>query len=553
MNILSGFPPIAADILVLSMVALSGIMLGRVKIFGIRLGVAGVLFSGLAFSHFGLTLNPHVNHFLKEFGLLLFVFTIGLQMGPGFFSSFRKEGIRFNLYAVFVVLCGFLITVIGAKLIGTPVKIASGLFAGATTNTPSLGAAQQALQALPEPGDMVNLASIAYAVAYPFGVIGLILSLLIIKRVFSINIDTENLKFKQATDHSINGLIRKNFIINNPNLHNITIGELPGLKETGVVISRIKKVGEDFVKVANSDIKVEVGDVILAVGTSTNLDKFRLVVGIECQESLMKMPSNISFRRVVLTHNKLIGKTLSELGLEAIYGVTVTRITRQDIVVTAIPDWKLQFGDMLQIVGDEENLARAADALGNSVKLLNETNFAAIFFGIILGILLGMYPINISGLPAPVKLGLAGGPLVIAILLSRIGKIGPFVLHMPVNANTAFRELGILLFLACVGLSAGKDFVNIVFTAQGLKWAMLGITITMVPTLIAGCVARKKDNLNYMAICGILAGSMTDPPALAFASSMAQGDAPAVAYASVYPLTMILRIVSAQLLVLLFM
>jgi putative transport protein len=397
--------PVVSDLFSLAVVSFTGLLLGRIKVLGIRLGVAGVLFSGIICAHFGLNMSSSVLHFLKEFGLLLFVFTLGLQMGPGFFASFRKEGIRFNLYAVFIVLSGLLITILGSYLIGTDLKVAAGLFAGATTNTPALGAAQQAIQSLAEPQDYADIASVAYATAYPFGVIGLILSILFLKRIFKVDLDTEILNFKKASAALREPLVRKNFVIENHNLENLKLSDLPGIQETHIVISRIKKLNDPEVHIAIPDIKVGLGDVILAVGTAANLDKFRMVVGAESQENLMKLASNISYRRVVLTNSKLVGKTISEIGLEEIYGVNLTRITRQDIAVTAVPDWRLQFGDMLQIVGDEANLDRAASNLGDSVKLLNETNFVAIFIGIILGILLGLYPFYISGLPAPVRLG----------------------------------------------------------------------------------------------------------------------------------------------------
>lgn len=543
--------PVAADVLVISMVAVTGIAFGRLKVAGVRLGVAGVLFSGLAFSHFGLEIDHAVAHFLKEFGLLLFVFTLGLQLGPGFFASMRKQGLRLNLYAFGLVAGGVLVTVAGAAFLGIPLNIAAGLFSGATTNTPALGAVQQAMQTV-APGDAVaaTVPAMAYAAAYPLAIVGIIASMVLIRTIFKIDVKAEAEAFLAEQGSGVEPLVRVNLAVENCNLDGLQIQHIPGIRETGIIVSRIRHQGEPEVHTATPSALVRCGDVLLAVGTPAQVERFRLIVGRRTDEDLMHAPGDVTYRRVVLTNRAMLGKTVRELGLDHIYGVTVTRVTRQDLVVTALPDLRLQFGDMLQIVGDEKHVEEAARALGNSVKLLNETNFAAIFAGIALGVIVGLYPFQIGSLPAPVRFGLAGGPLIVAILLSRLGKVGPFVLHMPVNANTAFRELGIILFLACVGLGAGGRFAQTVFTAQGLQWVLLGLIITMLPLLIAGITARLVHRMNYVSICGILSGGMTDPPALAFASSMAGGDSPAVAYAAVYPLTMLLRIVSAQLLAL---
>jgi putative transport protein len=285
----------------------------------------------------------------------------------------------------------------------------------------------------------------------------------------------------------------------------------------------------------------------MAVGTQSQLDQFRLVIGSVSAENLMKAPGSITYRRVVLTNKRMLGKTVHELGLDHLHNVTVTRVSRGDLIFTALPDLQLQFGDMLQLVGDDESLGNATKALGNAVQQLQETKFAAIFAGILLGVLLGLYPFQIAGLPAPVRLGLAGGPLVMAILLSHLGRLGPMVMHMPLNANRALRELGIILFLANIGLLSGEKFAATVFSAQGLEWVLLGILVTMLPLLVVGYIARKVHRVNFMTLCGMLSGGMTDPPALAFATTMARCDSPAVAYAAVYPLTMLLRIVAAQI------
>lgn len=541
--------PVALDLLLLSVVALAGIGLGRMSIGGVRLGVAGVLFSGLIASHFGFRPDHEVAHFVKEFGLMLFVFALGLQMGPGFFASLRKEGLKLNAYAVGIIGGGALITVVGAKLLGMPLAAAAGVFAGATTNTPALGAAQQALAATPD-GEP-TLAAMAYAAAYPLAVVGIIASLLLVRRLFRIDVAREVEEFRAAQREGVEPLERMNLVVTNRNLDGLEVIEIPGLRETSIVVSRLRRQNAEEVIVAGAHTPIHAGDVMLAVGTKHHLDQFRRVVGEETDENLMKAPGSVTFRRVVLTNSKLLGKTVQELGLEHLYGVTVTRVSRQDHRLTALPDLALQFGDMLQIVGDEKGLEQATKDIGNAVHLLSLTHFAPVFAGFALGVLVGLYPIEVDWLPAPLRLGLAGGPLLVAILMSRMGRIGPLVVHMPLNTNVALRDLGIILFLACVGLLAGENFFNTVFTPEGLSWVGLGALVTLVPLLLAGFIGRRFHKMNFMTLSGLMSGSMTDPPALAFATGLAKCDSPAVAYAAVYPLTMMLRIVAAQLIALL--
>lgn len=541
--------PVALDLFLLSVVALVGIGLGRLSVAGIRLGVAGVLFSGLMASHFGFRPGHEVAHFAKEFGLMLFVFALGLQMGPGFFASLRKEGLRLNLYAVGIIGTGALVVVAGAKILGMPMAAAAGLFAGATTNTPSLGAAQQALASVP--GGDPTLAAMSYAAAYPLAVVGIIGSLLIVRKIFKIDVGAEAEAFRAAQRAGVEPLERMNLVVENPNLDGVAVIDIPGLRENRIVVSRLRKRDATDVITAGAHTVVHKGDVMMAVGTKPHLDQFRRVVGTETDENLMKAPGAVTFRRVVLTNNKLLGKTVEELGLEHLYGVTVTRVSRQNLILTALPDLALQFGDMLQIVGDEKGLEQASRDLGNAVHLLNMTHFAPVFAGFALGVLVGLYPVEVDWLPAPLRLGLAGGPLLVAILLGRMGRIGPLVVHMPLNTNVALRDLGIILFLACVGLLAGESFFQTVFTAEGLSWVGLGAVVTLAPLLLAGIVGRRWHGMNFMTLSGLMSGSMTDPPALAFATGLAKCDSPAVAYAAVYPLTMMLRIVSAQLIALL--
>ncbi len=540
--------PVALDLLLLSVVALGGIGIGRISIRGVRPGVAGVLFAGLIISHFGFRPDPHVAHFIKEFGLILFVFSLGLQMGGGFFASLRKEGLKLNLYAAGIIGLGAVITLVGAKLMGLPMAAAAGVFSGGTTNTPSLGAAQQALAATTD-GDP-DLAAMAYAAAYPLAVVGIIGSLLLLKRFFKVNVDAEAEAFRSEQRKGIQSLERINLVVENPNLDGLRVEEIPGLHETEVIVSRVRRKNTTDTLTAGLATEIFMGDLIMVVGTSPHLEQFRRVVGSVSGVDLMKSPGEVSFSRVVLTNDKVIGKSVKELGLDPLYGVTVTRVTRQDHAFTAVPDLHLQFGDRLQIVGPKSSLDEVTELLGNQVHRLNETSFATIFLGIALGILLGLLPARMDWLPAPLRLGLAGGPLLVAILLSRLGRIGPLVVNMPDNTNRALRELGIILFLACVGLLAGENFFATVLTAEGLKWVGLGVVVTLAPLLIIGTICRKVHRMNFMTLSGLLSGSMTDPPALAFATGMAGSDSPAVSYATVYPLTMILRIVIAQLIAL---
>lgn len=538
---------VAHDLLVLSLVILSGIGLGNLRVVGVRLGVAGVLFTGLAAAHFGLRPAAEVTHFLKDFGLVLFVFALGMQMGPGFFASLRQQGRVLNGYAFALVAGGALVAVLGGWMLGMSPPAISGLFAGATTNTPALGAAQQALLSAHADPTHVTLPALSYAATYPLAIVGIILSLIILRVFFKVDVTAEAELFRQEQGAGIQALQRMNVCVGNTNLDGIAIADVPGVHEAGVVISRYRAASGGEVKAATPETKLHLGDVILAVGTQAHLEQFRLVIGNVSEENLMKAPGSVTYRRVVLTNKRMLGKTVRELGLEHLHGVTVTRVSRGDLIFTALPDLRLQFGDMLQLVGDDESLNTATQALGNAVHMLQETKFAAIFAGILLGVLLGLYPFRIEGLPAPVRLGLAGGPLVMAILLSHLGRLGPLVMHMPINANRALRELGIILFLANVGLLSGEKFMTTVFSMQGLQWVLLGLVVTMLPLLAVGFVARKWHRMNFMSLCGLLSGGMTDPPALAFATSMARCDSPAIAYAAVYPLTMLLRIVAAQI------
>lgn len=550
---LAGSNEVALAVLVLSIVSVFGLALSAIKVRGIGLGITGVLFSGLFFGHLGWHIDDAVLQFMKEFGLILFVFTIGLQIGPGFFSSLKQQGLPTNLCAAAIVLGGASVTIVAGWILGIHPFASAGLFSGATTNTPSLGAAQQAIAMLPglEPGSK-SLPALAYAVAYPGGVLGIIVCIVALRAIFRIRTDEEVVEFEKARRSQTPPLKRRSLTVTNANLNGLTIARIPGLRDSGVVISRIQHTENGEVHVATGGETVHTGDTILAVGTKEGLDDLQRIVGTRSENDLLNNASGILYRRIIVTRKEPLGKSLRQLALHTTYGVIVTRIQRGDLEMAGSPETRLQYGDTLQVVGDQQGLDQAAALLGNSPKDLGHTNFLPVFLGLALGVTAGLIPLAIPGLPVAVRLGLAGGPLVIAIILSRIGQIGRVVWYMPEGANLALRELGIILFLACVGLKAGSKFIPTLMSPQGLSWLVAGFCITVIPLLVVGVIARLVMRMNFVTLCGLIAGSMTDPPALAFANAMTKSDAASVSYAAVYPFTMLLRILCAQLLVLLF-
>ncbi|MCX5790827.1 MAG: putative transporter [Elusimicrobia bacterium] len=538
---------VAWSVFVIMLVAAAGLALGNLRLFGINLGIAGVLFSGILFGHFGLDINHETLEFLRDFGLILFVYSIGTQVGPGFFSSFRKEGLRLNLLAAAVVLGGVALTLLVSRLAGFDIATAVGMYAGAVTNTPSLAAAQQALGALgPE---AANSASVGYALAYPGAIMGIILTMLLIKRVFRTQAAQDMLQVQG--DKAAAGFVNVSITVENRNLEGLMIRDIPAINELGVVVSRLFHGG--LMAVAHDDTVIHAGDVLLAVGTEEHVRKFMLVIGSKSAMDLKKLPSRIIHSRVIVTHKEVIGKTLEELNLEAQYDVAATRVARADVEFLVSDSYVLQFADNLVIVGEEAAVAKAAATLGNSPKDLNHPQLLPAFIGIAAGVLLGSLPIAIPGLSTPVRLGLAGGPLIVAIVLSYVQHIGPLNWYLPPAGNLMLRELGITLFLSCVGLKAGGRFFETLLNGNGAFIVLFSFLITVLPIMIVGVFAKAKLKLNYMSLCGALAGSMTDPPALAFANSMAPSNLSAMSYATVYPLVMILRVISAQLIVLLFM
>lgn len=538
---------VARTVILLGLASAAGTALGKIRVRGIGLGVAGVLFAGLALGHFGFGVEHHVLEFVREFGLILFVYTLGLQIGPGFFGALRSRGLTLNCFAAAVVLSGALIAVIWIKtgLVQLPAGV--GLLSGATTNTPSLAAAQQAFGQVGLGDDAAAVQGLAYAVAYPFGIIGIILAMLLIRAVFKVDVAAEVAAAEAAQGPVKPKPLTRNFEIRNTNLVDRPIARIPGLESSGVVISRLAR--EGVVSLARPDMTMRIGDIVHAVGPERGLDDLRVVLGAETGVDLKAEPGVITNRRLIVTRSEVLGHRIGEVDDFARHSVVVTRVTRGGIELTPTAGFRLQFGDVLMVVGEEAHIELVAAAVGNSNQALNSPQTIPFFVGIALGVIVGSLPLAVPGLPAPVKLGLAGGPLVVAILLSRISNTGPLVWYMPTNANHVLREMGIMMFLAAVGLKSGEKVVDILLGAEGLQWMLLGAAVTAVPLIVVGLLARGWKKLNYAELTGLLAGSMTDPPALAFAQQTTGSDVPAVAYATVYPLVMLLRVFCAQLIV----
>jgi putative transport protein len=541
--------PVASTILLYAVAAVLGLALATVKVRGIGIGVTGVLFAAIFLASLGFEVDPSTVDFVKEFGLVLFVFMIGLQLGPGFFASLRSDGLRLNLIAVAIVLSGALVTALAGALLGIEPAASVGLFSGATTNTPSLGAAQETIAASGIGGFPPTLPALGYAVAYPMGIVGIILTLLVLRHMFGIDAEAEarELSAPRGPEHLP---VRATLVIENPNLEGMALAEIPSLRASGVVVSRVRRAGEEEVRIAVASTVLHVGDALVAVGTRDGLDDLRVVVGRETGDDLAEAPSRVTTRRVVVTEKDVVGQTISKLALEPTFGVVVTRVIRADVEIVASHDLELHFGDMLQLVGDEQALDAAAYALGNAVRELGATNYIPVFAGIALGVLAGTIPIALPGFPAPLRLGLAGGALFVAICLGRVGKVGPLLFYVPETVSAAIRDLGMLLFLASIGLKSGHGFVTTVLSPSGLAWIVSAAAIAIIPLLAFGILCRAALKMNFGRLSGLLAGSMTDPPALAFATGACDSDAPTVTYATVYPLTMLLRIVVAQALAL---
>ncbi|WFP50211.1 putative transporter [Methylomonas sp. EFPC3] len=535
-------------LLIISLVVASGLVLGRLSLAGIQLGIAGVLFSGLIFGHFHLSINPEVMHFLREFGLVLFVYAIGLQVGPSFVSAFFRYGLRLNGLAAAVVLLGALIAVLISIVGDIPMPVAVGLFSGATTNTPSLAAAQQVLDTLPNIGpETLKMPGLGYAVAYPFGIAGIILAMLLNKRLFKIDIAHEAKLFDDNQQQHAHVPIWKDLKVENPNLNGLMLSQIPFFEGMNVVMTRILHNGQ--VDVAGQDSRLTVGDTIRLVGEREPLEQLKILIGPESDIDLKQIATNLHSKRLVVTNKAAINETIGNLCL--LYGVTISRIHRPDVEFSPTSHVHVQFGDELHVVGSQDALTSIEKALGNSLEELDHPQIMPIFIGISLGVLLGSFPLYLPGIPSAVKLGMAGGPLLVAIMLSRIGNWGAMTWHLPKSSNIILKDIGIVLFLACVGLHSGDQFVETLVKGDGFYWMACAALITLLPLLAVAAVGRIFYKLNFLSLCGLLAGSMTDPPALAFANNLSPSAAVSMAYATVYPLVMILRIIAAQLIILL--
>lgn len=546
---------IALTVSILALVAVVGLFIGNVKFRGVGLGIGGVLFGGIIVGHFvsqaGMTLSSDMLHVIQEFGLILFVYTIGIQVGPGFFASLRVSGLRLNLFAVLIVIIGGLVTAILHKLFDIPLPVVLGIFSGAVTNTPALGAGQQILRDLGTPMAMVDQMGMSYAMAYPFGICGILFTMWMLRVIFRVNVETEAQQH-ESTRTNGGALIRTiNIRVENPNLHNLAIKDVPILNGDKVICSRLKR--EETLKVPSPETVIQLGDLLHLVGQPADLHNAQLVIGQEVDTSLSTKGTDLRVARVVVTNENVLGKRIRDLHFKERYDVVISRLNRAGVELVASSDISLQFGDILNLVGRPSAIDAVANVLGNAQQKLQQVQMLPVFIGIGLGVLLGSIPVFVPRFPAALKLGLAGGPLIMALILGRIGSIGKLYWFMPPSANLALRELGIVLFLSVVGLKSGGDFVNTLVNGEGLSWIGYGALITAVPLITVGILARMLAKMNYLTMCGMLAGSMTDPPALAFANNLhPTSGAAALSYATVYPLVMFLRIITPQLLAVLF-
>lgn len=544
-----GNTSIGSTLVLYSFVIASGIFLGKIKVFGVSLGVTFVLFMGILMGHFGYEVNENTLKFVREFGLILFIFSIGLQVGPGFFSSFKQGGMRLNGMAVAMVAMNVIIVLL-VYYLGNVNDISAlvGVMSGAVTNTPGLAAAQQTVSSMVSNGaDQANLMASGYAAAYPLGVVGIIASMFIVKGILHIKVEDEIKEIEAEQEDSQLKPFMISLEVTNKLIDNRTLLQLHDIIPCNFVVSRMLTKDGEFI-IPKSSTVINVGDKMLIVASQHDAEKFLAVLGSEIEVDWDKVSSqNQAFsRRILVTKSEFNGVALGSLRLHKGFRVNVTRVNRSGVDLLASPNLRLQIGDRLTVVGDLEDIDRLASKLGDSMKRLHQPNLITLFVGILFGILLGSINLGFG-----MKLGLAGGPLVVAILLSRFGYRFKLITYTSSSASMMLRELGICLFLASVGIAAGKGFAASVFNYTGMWWVIWGFVITVVPLVIVGCFARAKYKINFLTIMGLMSGSYTDPPALAYANNSTGNDAPAVAYSTVYPLTMFLRVVAAQTLILL--
>ena len=524
-----------------------GVLLGKIKFFGVSLGVTFVLFAGILMGHFGFTAETHILHFLRDFGLILFVYCIGLQVGPSFFSSFKKGGMTLNLLAVMIVVLNIVVMLaiyfIANGQVGLPMMV--GIMYGAVTNTPGLGAAQEALNQLHYTGDPIAL---GYACAYPLGVVGIIGSMIIIRYIFRISFAKEESHLKNQDADLKHKPHMIHLEVRNESINGKTLLQVKNFLGRPFVCSRIRH--EGHVSIPNHETIFYTGDQLFIVCSEEDAEAIVAFIGKEIEVDWEKQDMPMVSRRILVTKSEINGKKLGSMHFRSMYGVNVTRVNRSGMDLFADPNLVLQVGDRVMVVGQQDAVERVAGVLGNQLKRLDTPNIVTIFVGIFLGIFLGSLPIAFPGMPTPVKLGLAGGPLVVAILIGRFGYKLKLVTYTTMSANMMLREIGIVLFLASVGIEAGESFVQTVVEGDGLFYVGYGFLITIIPLLLVGIFARWYYKVNYFTLMGLIAGSTTDPPALAYANQVSGNDAPSVGYSTVYPLSMFLRIIAGQMILL---
>lgn len=534
-----------ASIVYLCLAAFTGILIGKIKIFKVSIGIAGVLFTSILIGHFGVSLDKNILHFVKEFGLILFVFSIGLEVGPGFIATLKSQGIKLNALATLIIFLGFVIAVGIHFVTGIDPATLVGILCGAVTNTPGLGAAQQTLTDMNFTADQIAISGTGYAIAYPFGIMGIIFTMIIVRIIFKININKEVDNYDKKISEQQQRLESVFITISNKNLINKKVEFLRKFTDNKIVISRIKRNGE-FIIPREDSILIE-NDIVYGVTNKPNIDVLQLLVGDVKICTRKQLSGRLQMKDFLVTNHKVAGKTISQLGIYRRYSANITRIFRSGVEVMPSLNTTIEFGDRVRVIGEVDVMPEIQKEIGNSIKELVHPNVIPLFAGIFIGVILGCIPIFIPGLSTPVKLGLAGGPLIVALFLGHKVRIGNMNFYLSTGANYILRELGITLFLACVGLGAGANFWN-ALTHGGLTFMMWGAVITFIPIMVTSIIARIMG-YNYLTICGIVAGAMTDPPALGFANSLAESQAQATGYATVYPLTMFLRIMTAQLFV----
>ena len=543
---------IAQTVIVYGCIIAIGILLGKVKIFNISLGITWVLFAAIIAAYYGIEVEKTTTEFLRDFGLILFVYSVGLQVGPGFFASLKKQALVVNFLAALIVLIGLGITIGFFYLSGSDIGTMTGIMSGAVTNTPGLGAATQAINNLQIKGIKSSDIGLAYAVAYPFGVVGIILVMLLLKKIWKVNIDLEKVKHQRLKMFNPTRPVIINLEVTNPQLYNQPATIIGSILKSNIVISRMYRKGEVF-SPTQGTVLIE-GDVILFVAPKETIPQLKILVGEESKINLREVKgSTLVKKKIVVTFKSATHRRLGDMPELFQEDCTITRFSRSGIEFIVDSGTIFHIGDLVTIVGSEESIAAMEKVLGNSLKRLDSPELAPIFIGIVLGIIFGSIPFVIPGIPIPVKLGLAGGPLIVALLLSQFGNILYLNNYTTYSANLMLREIGIVFFLTSVGLVSGKHFAEVISSGKGLVWMEMGAAITFLPLFLVGLLAKYVFRKTYFEVCGLLAGASTDPPALAFATQMAGNDTtPSVTYATVYPLTMLLRILGAQILILLF-